>query len=90
MEWTGIRYADKPTAEVRRHIAASPERVWELVSDIALMPTLSAELESVEWLDGATSPALGARFLGRSTHQALGEWQTTSYVVEYDPPRVFA
>ncbi|WP_244942943.1 SRPBCC family protein, partial [Streptomyces inhibens] len=81
MEWTGIRYADKPTVEVRRHIAASPERVWELVSDIALMPTLSAELESVEWLDGATSPALGARFLGRSTHQALGEWESTSYVV---------
>ncbi|MFG2648758.1 SRPBCC family protein [Streptomyces sp. NPDC048436] len=90
MEWTGARYADRPTAEVSRHIAASPERVWELVSDIALMPTLSAELRSVEWLGGATRPACGARFVGRSEHASFGEWQTTSYVVECEAPHVFA
>ncbi|MEU8979311.1 SRPBCC family protein [Streptomyces sp. NPDC048309] len=90
MEWTGARYADGPTAEVRTRVMASPERVWELVSDIELMPTMSAELRSVEWLDGAGRPALGARFVGRSGHDALGEWETTSYVVEYEPPRVFA
>lgn len=90
MEWTGARYADTPTAEVRTRIAASPERVWELVSDIGLMPTLSAELRSVEWLDGATRPARGARFAGRSEHVSFGAWETTSYVVECEAPRVFA
>lgn len=90
MEWTGARYADKPTAEVRTRIAASPERVWELVSDITLMPTLSAELRSAEWLDGTTGPALGARFVGRSEHPSFGAWETTSYVVECEAPRVFA
>ncbi|MFD7202598.1 SRPBCC family protein [Streptomyces sp. NPDC059893] len=90
MEWTGARYADKPTVEVRRRVLASPERVWEFVSDIDLMPTLSAELQSVAWLDGATGPALGARFAGRSKHESLGEWQTTSYVVRCEAPRVFA
>ena len=90
MEWTGARYADTPTVEVRTWIDASPRRVWELVSDIALMPSLSQELQSVEWLDGATGPVVGARFEGRSKHDALGEWATTSEVVECEPERVLA
>ncbi|MEU6673262.1 SRPBCC family protein [Streptomyces sp. NPDC046925] len=90
MEWTGARYADTPTAEVRTRIAAAPERVWELVCDITLMPGLSTELRSVAWLDGAAGPALGARFAGRSEHASLGVWETTSYVVEYEAQRVFA
>ncbi|GAA5168773.1 hypothetical protein GCM10023321_63340 [Pseudonocardia eucalypti] len=28
MEWTGARYADKPTVQVRTWIEAPPERVW--------------------------------------------------------------
>ena len=90
MEWTGARYADGPTVEVRRRIRASPERVWEFVSDIGLMPTLSTELRTVDWLDGAAGPALGARFVGHSRHESLGEWQTTSYVVRCEAPREFA
>ena len=89
MEWTGARYADKPTVEVRTWIDASPARVWELVSDIGLMPSMSSELQSVAWLDGANGPTAGARFTGRSKHEALGEWETTSYIVEFEPERVF-
>ena len=37
------------------------------------MPTMSPELQSVEWLDGATEPSVGAAFVGRSKHEALGE-----------------
>jgi uncharacterized membrane protein len=73
MEWTGARYADKPTVEVRTWIVAPPEQLWTLVSDIELMPRMSSELQYVEWLDGRTAPALGARFIGRSKHEALGE-----------------
>jgi uncharacterized membrane protein len=89
VEWTGARYADKPTVEVRIWIDASPARVWELVSDISLMPAMSTELQSVEWLDGANGPAAGARFAGRSRHEALGEWESTAQVVEFEPERVF-
>jgi uncharacterized membrane protein len=89
MEWTGARYADKPTVEVRTWIDAPRDRVWELVSDVELMPAMSSELQSVEWLDGANGPAAGARFVGRSKHQAMGEWETTSHVVEFEPGRVF-
>jgi len=89
MEWTGARYADKPTVEVRTWIDAPPARVWGLVADIGLMPAMSSELQSAQWLDGATGPALGARFTGRSKHEAMGEWTTTSHVVELEPERVF-
>ncbi len=89
MEWTGARYADKPTVEVRTWIGAAPARVWELVSDVGLMPAMSSELQSVEWLDGADAPAVGARFAARNRHEALGEWGSTSQVVEFEPERVF-
>ena len=89
MEWTGARYADTPTVQARIWIDAPADRVWSLVSDVGLMPGMSQELQSVRWLDGATGPALGARFLGRSRHEALGEWSATSSVVELEPGRVF-
>ncbi|WP_306317368.1 MULTISPECIES: SRPBCC family protein [unclassified Streptomyces] len=88
MEWTGARYADTPTVEARRTIAAPPGRVWELVTDIGLMPRFSAELQSADWLDG--SRGVGARFVGRNRHEAFGAWETTSYVVEREEGRVFA
>lgn len=90
VEWTGARYGDKPTVEVPIEIDAPPERVWAIVSDIERMPEGSPELQAVEWLDGRSGPELGARFAGHNRHQALGEWSTTSQIVEYDPPRVFA
>jgi Polyketide cyclase / dehydrase and lipid transport len=85
-----VRYADGPTAEGAVHIAAPPERVWPLVSDIHLVASLSREVVSVAWLDGVTLPAVGAAFRGTSRHPAVGEWSTTSRVVVCDPPRTFA
>ena len=90
MEWTGARYADQPTVEATTWINGDPEQVWQIVADVRLMPSMSQELQSVEWCDGATGPALGNSFLGSSKHDALGEWQTKSYVVECEEPRVFA
>lgn len=84
-----MRYDDCPTTDASVRIAASPAEVWGLVSDIALPARFSPELQSAEWLDGATGPALGARFRGRSRHQAIGEWETTCVVTELEPQRSF-
>ena len=89
MEWTGQVYADCPAVAAEVYIEAPPQRVWPLVSDIFLMPRLSTELREVAWLDPG-GPAAGCRFTGRNANQALGEWETVSTVVEYDPPRRFA
>lgn len=89
MEWTGARYSDNPTVEASTWVDADPDRVWSLVSDIELMPTLSNELQAVDWLDGASQPRFGARFVGHNEHEAFGKWQSTSQIVCYDEPREF-
>ena len=70
-------------------IPAPPERVWELVTDIALMPRFSTELQSTSWAEGYSAPSLGAQFLGTNRHPAIGEWTTTSYIVDFEPLRLF-
>jgi hypothetical protein len=93
MKWTGARYADKPTVEVSVWINATPQRVWELVSDIELMPTMSEELQSVAWLDGVTEPSVGAEFY-RETLAVLGSLGIESHNFarpnEVDPAIPFA
>ncbi|MFM9035212.1 MAG: SRPBCC family protein [Mycobacterium sp.] len=70
-------------------IAAPARRVWELITDIALMPAVSEELLAVQWAEGFDGPRLGAQFLGHNRHPAVGEWTTRSQIVAFDPPRVF-
>lgn len=70
-------------------IAAPPTRVWSVVSDITVMPRFSTELVSVEWSEGVTEPGLGATFVGTNRNSVIGEWQTLSQIVAFDPPRAF-
>ncbi len=84
-----MRYADGPVAGCEVHIEAPPERVWELVADIGVPARLSPELRAAEWLESATGPELGARFVGYNKHRTVGDWRTLSHVVELDEPRVF-
>jgi uncharacterized protein YndB with AHSA1/START domain len=78
-----------PEVEVYADIAAPIDRVWDLVSDITLMPAFSTELQRVEWVDGFDEPGLGAQFLGTNRHEAIGVWTTRSQITEFDPPRAF-
>jgi uncharacterized protein YndB with AHSA1/START domain len=82
-----VRYTDGPTVEVEVLVDAPPERVWALVSDINLPARFSSEFRGAEWLD--EEPGVGARFVGRNWHKAMGEWETTSIVDRYEPTRVF-
>jgi uncharacterized protein YndB with AHSA1/START domain len=75
---------------VERVVDASLETVWELITDIALMPRFSSELQRVKWADGFDAPCIGARFVGVNRHPNVGEWTTTSTVLEYDRPRIFS
>jgi uncharacterized protein YndB with AHSA1/START domain len=82
-----MRYADGPTVEVGVLVHAPVERVWELVTDIELPAEFSAEFCGASWLDDG--PRLAARFVGRNRHPAIGEWETTSTVTRFEPPRAF-
>lgn len=81
-----------PTAthgEARINVAAAPDRVYELVTDITRMGDWSPECYQCDWLEGATGAVVGARFRG---HNRLGfyRWQTTAIVTVADPGREFA
>jgi uncharacterized protein YndB with AHSA1/START domain len=82
-----VRYADGPSVEVEVHVKAPPGRVWALVTDINMPARFSAEFRGATWVD--EGPALGARFVGRNWHEAMGDWETTSIVDRYEPLRVF-
>jgi hypothetical protein len=89
VEHAELRYADRPTTEVELIIDAPPAVVWPLVCDIGVPAEFSSEFQGGQWLDGATGPSLGARFLGRNYHEAAGTWETVSTVCEFEPDRLF-
>jgi uncharacterized protein YndB with AHSA1/START domain len=89
VELPELRYRDCPTVEVEQTIAAPPDAIWALVSDIELPARFSGEFRGASWLDGCAGPALGARFVGRNHHPAIGDWESTSTICEYEPGRRF-
>jgi Polyketide cyclase / dehydrase and lipid transport len=75
--------------EVEIYVQASPEHVYELVSDITRMGEWSPETYSCTWLDGASGPAVGARFKGRN-RRGLLRWSNTPEVIAAERGREFA
>jgi hypothetical protein len=69
-------------------VQAPPEQVYALVADVTRMGDRSPETHKAEWIDGATGPAVGARFKG---HNKLGimRWSTTPTVKVADVGREF-
>ena len=70
-------------------IAAPPERVWALVTDITRMGEWSPESTGGRWVRGATGPAVGAEFVGGNVHGRL-RWNTHCRVLEVDAPHRFS
>lgn len=85
-----LRYADGPTTSATVDIDAPPAAVWALVSDIDLPARFSTEFQGARWVDGHDGPAVGARFVGRNHHEAIGTWETTATIVAVEPHREFA
>ncbi len=79
-----VLYVDGPTAEVSIAVLASPESVWELITDPGFPASVSSELQEASWV-GTDEGALGVALFGRNYHEAIGEWTTESLVVEWTP-----
>jgi len=72
------------------HMNAPADRVWDLIADIRNTPKYSPEVFESEWLDGATGPALGARFRGHVKRNEIGPiYWTTCRVTACEPGREF-
>jgi uncharacterized protein YndB with AHSA1/START domain len=77
-----------PQVEITREIAASPEAVYEAISDITRMGEWSTECVSCAWHEGFDRPVVGALFDG---HNVNGDhsWTTQGTVIEAEPGRAF-
>jgi hypothetical protein len=75
--------------EVSLRIAAPPDAVYAIITDVANMGRLSPECTGGRWLDDATGPAVGARFKG-SNKRGFARWSTTNRVVEAEAGRAFS
>lgn len=71
------------------HIDAPPEKVYGMISDVTRMGEWSPETHTCEWIEGATGPAVGARFKG-SNKRGIMRWSTKPTVTVADPGREFA
>jgi len=75
--------------EARIHVSAPPEKLYDLVSDVTRMGEWSPETVKCEWLDGASGPAVGARFKG-TNKRGFVRWSTKPEVLAADAGREFA
>jgi uncharacterized protein YndB with AHSA1/START domain len=73
---------------VSRDIAASPEQIWALVSDLPSMGTWSPENQGGEWIKGASGPAVGAVFRGKNSNGSKS-WNTIAKVTQCEAGRTF-
>jgi len=75
--------------EVTRVIAATPELLYALVSDLPRMGEWSPENDGGKWLKGATGAAVGVKFEG-ANHHGKKKWKTMSVVTRADAGKEFA
>ncbi|GAA3533792.1 SRPBCC family protein [Amycolatopsis ultiminotia] len=78
-----------PAATGRIAVSAPPATVYTLVSDPGRLADVAAEYSRHRWLDGATGPAVGARFRG-TNHRRGRRWTTTVTITAAEEARRYA
>lgn len=69
-------------------VAAAPDAVWEVVSDVTRMPEWSPELRRL-FVIGSKQPRVGMNLVGIN-RRGYAVWPTTSKVVRFEPHRAVA
>jgi len=69
-------------------IAAPPERLYDLITDVTQMGRWSPECTGGTWLGGASGPSVGARFRGGNKHGVM-RWWTHCTITKADRPGAF-
>jgi uncharacterized protein YndB with AHSA1/START domain len=70
-------------------VEATPEEVYDLVTNVRRIPEWSPECTHARWLGNADGPEVGARFEGRNQRGAI-RWVTRPRVVAAERPHQFA
>jgi len=74
-------------AHVEVEVAASPEQVWKVLTDVTRVGEWSHECRSATWLPGHHAPALGAQFAG-SNKSGLVSWGRRCTITALEPLRL--
>ena len=64
--------------------------MYALVADVTRTPEFSPEILECTWLDGATGPAVGARFKARNKVPNRPAWHNKPVVTVVEPGRRFS
>ena len=75
--------------EITRDIAASPEAVYDALSDVTRMGEWSEECHACEWHEGFDGPEVGAVFDGHNRN-GEHEWTSQCTIIEAERGRAFA
>jgi Polyketide cyclase / dehydrase and lipid transport len=78
----------QPTISRSVDVAADPQAVWALVTDLPRMGEFSPENIGGRWLNGAIGVSVGAEFRG-TNRNGRRQWSTTARVVACEPGRLF-
>jgi hypothetical protein len=73
----------------RIHIAAPADEIYRLVADVTRTPEFSPEILRCTWLDGATGPAVGARFAAVNKVPRRPSWVNKPVVTTVEPAKTF-
>lgn len=80
--------AESPSATATVQINASPEAVYELVTDLPTLASIAEETVAMQWRKGDAARR-GAVFTGANRNGGR-RWSTTCTVTDAEPGRVFA
>lgn len=78
------------TDTVERYIEASPETLYDVIADVTRTPERTPDIVRCEWVDGATGPAVGARFKAINKQGRGPNWSNKPVVTVAEPGREFA
>ncbi|MCH2409026.1 MAG: SRPBCC family protein [Acidimicrobiales bacterium] len=72
--------------ETNRKILASPQAVWEIISDLESMGRLSPENSGGRWEKGVNGVEEGVVFRGKNKN-GFRQWSTKVLITECEPPK---
>jgi len=78
------------TDTVDRYIEAPPDVLYAILSDVTRTPERTPDIVKCEWLDGATGPAVGARFKATNKQGRGPNWSNKPVVTVASPGKEFS
>ena len=76
------------SATVERTIAATPETLYDIVTDVGRIGEMSPECRGAEWVGKSSGPDIGARFKGQN-ELGKSKWATKPTVTAAERGKVF-